>query len=353
MKKSFIKVFVISISVLLFYTFSAYSPYALVNPASKFCEDDGYVSYTIADVDGGQKGMCKIGSENSCDEWEYFCKCSSSSNLYCSKESTSSCLAPCIGVESFKDMQSEDTYFATSQYIKRNAIAKGFTDGSFRPGLSISRKEIIRMIIGAKYSLEEIDSCLERNGYIQLTPDEGVKIFSDIEASHQFAKFICMAKEKNIVVGYSDGSFGPDIDTNFPQAVTMIVRALDELNPIPSGSGFDAYIARLKEKNAFPPTISAVNFDRKITRAETAHIIKAVREDYIGYGSQVSNGFCGISQFDFCTTDSSCTVSGCSGQVCASWASSPIFTTCEYKSCFNSSFYGLGCKCYNNRCQWK
>ena len=61
-------------------------------------------------------------------------------------------------------------------------------------------------------------------------------------------------------------------------------------------------------------------------------------------------GFCGWSDYGFCTSDDDCFRSGCSSQVCG--AESHI-TTCEWRECYNPDRYGLYCGCVENRCQWK
>lgn len=44
---------------------------SLVNPASKFCKENGGVLELITAKDGSQFGMCKLGAY-SCEEWIYF-----------------------------------------------------------------------------------------------------------------------------------------------------------------------------------------------------------------------------------------------------------------------------------------
>lgn len=62
-------------------------------------------------------------------------------------------------------------------------------------------------------------------------------------------------------------------------------------------------------------------------------------------------GFCGISTFAYCNNDSDCKIGGCSAQVCMG-AGEEIFTTCEYRDCYDRIKFGVSCKCVNNRCQW-
>lgn len=65
------------------------------------------------------------------------------------------------------------------------------------------------------------------------------------------------------------------------------------------------------------------------------------------------DGFCGVSEKDFCESDSDCAIAGCADQVCASKGS----TYChigeyEYKECADNLNYGLECECIGNRCGW-
>ncbi len=64
-----------------------------------------------------------------------------------------------------------------------------------------------------------------------------------------------------------------------------------------------------------------------------------------------TNGFCGISTFAECEEDADCKIGGCSGQVCMG-LKQEIFTTCEYRDCYDHVKFGMSCKCVNNRCQW-
>ena len=66
----------------------------------------------------------------------------------------------------------------------------------------------------------------------------------------------------------------------------------------------------------------------------------------------VSGDFCGTSTNGICQTPSDCVTDGCSGQVCKSVSEAEIITTCEMRSCYNSSKYWKICDCVDNKCQW-
>lgn len=68
--------------------------------------------------------------------------------------------------------------------------------------------------------------------------------------------------------------------------------------------------------------------------------------------NELGSGFCGLSSFDPCLDDSECVIGGCSGQICQSKNTEPVFTTCEYRDCYNAQQYEIICKCYQQTCRW-
>ena len=67
---------------------------------------------------------------------------------------------------------------------------------------------------------------------------------------------------------------------------------------------------------------------------------------------KVSEDFCGSSTKGVCSSDDDCIAGGCSGQVCQSKSDEQMFTTCEYRDCYDNEKYNLECKCVENECTW-
>lgn len=44
----------------------------LANPASVYCEEQGYELEIVTDEDGNQSGICIFPDGSSCDEWAFF-----------------------------------------------------------------------------------------------------------------------------------------------------------------------------------------------------------------------------------------------------------------------------------------
>ena len=52
-----------------------------------------------------------------------------------------------------------------------------------------------------------------------------------------------------------------------------------------------------------------------------------------------------------CSSDSDCVKGGCSGTICQSKDSDPIFTTCEYSPEY-ACYREINCGCVNGKCSW-
>ncbi len=65
-----------------------------------------------------------------------------------------------------------------------------------------------------------------------------------------------------------------------------------------------------------------------------------------------SNPFCGWSS-GACSTDYDCRTDGCNSEVCDSAKDPPVFTTCDWRSCYDAASYKLFCGCVNRKCGWK
>lgn len=65
--------------------------------------------------------------------------------------------------------------------------------------------------------------------------------------------------------------------------------------------------------------------------------------------TETKEEFCGWNSDFPCKIDSECKAGGCSGQVCGG-AKEQIFSTCEFKECYNPG--ELKCKCLESICKW-
>lgn len=112
----------------------------------------------------------------------------------------------------FKDVSTKSGHYKAITWMEYNDIVGGYKDGSFKPGKSITRGEMAKIIFGVA----------AKEGY---TPTPGVG-FSDVAADHNFAKEITWLKDKGIVDGYKGGGFRPGQEISRGE-VAKILRNVD------------------------------------------------------------------------------------------------------------------------------
>lgn len=111
----------------------------------------------------------------------------------------------------FPDMQ-------TSWYLYREAVdvlktrgaIGGYPDGTFKPKQTVNRAEFLKLVFAAKES---------EGGTAQES------CFTDVPADAWFAPFVCAAKRRGIAKGYPDGTFKPEQEVNWAEAIALLTRA--------------------------------------------------------------------------------------------------------------------------------
>jgi hypothetical protein len=196
---------------------------------------------------------------------------------------------------SFIDVDPSYIYAPEIQYMKDEGISYGFNNGTeYRPNIDIQRQTLVTLIVKAKYSTNEIDNCIKDNDY------EGKDLFKDVPSTHHFAPFICMAKVKQIAVGYSTGEFGDTRPTKAHEAIKMIMRTLDEDLTLPMNAPLGDYTKRIYDLGFYPPTINKQNeSNHETTRGEIAYIIQIIRDGYIPLSTEPSTSLLSYTGGDY------------------------------------------------------
>jgi len=114
------------------------------------------------------------------------------------------------------------------EYVQEKGIVQGYSNGDYRPSETISRAEFIKILVASQYSPEEIASC-----------ELGIfSPFPDVPKTEWYAPFICLAHKKDIVSGYSNGTFAPNNKVNFSNGLNFAEATTDDavrtaLQPFP------------------------------------------------------------------------------------------------------------------------
>ena len=138
------------------------------------------------------------------------------------KRFVSLCLAGLIMVAPasavFTDI-SDSRVSQTAAVLDALGIMQGVGGGSFAPGKALTRAQFCKLAVTAM-------------GVTDVSPYASYTIFPDVKHSHWAAPYINAAvrhpelKEKAIIRGYADGSFGPDKIVSYGEVCTMLLRML-------------------------------------------------------------------------------------------------------------------------------
>lgn len=138
------------------------------------------------------------------------------------KRFVSLCLAGLIMVAPasavFTDI-SDSRVSQTAAVLDALGIMQGVGGGSFAPGKALTRAQFCKLAVTAM-------------GVTDVSPYASYTIFPDVKHSHWAAPYINAAvrhpelKEKTIIRGYADGSFGPDKIVSYGEVCTMLLRML-------------------------------------------------------------------------------------------------------------------------------
>ncbi len=120
----------------------------------------------------------------------------------------------------FSDVPAGHPYAAAIADLSGRQIINGYEDGTFGPEKPTMRQQFAKMIVlSLGLPVSETDVCtfvdVDSSGPDNLYPDN----------------YIAVAAAKGITAGTTPGHFSPDLLITRAQAVTMVVRALDQLEP--------------------------------------------------------------------------------------------------------------------------
>jgi len=119
-----------------------------------------------------------------------------------------------VAFASFTDVAEDSDSYTAVQTLSSLEILNGYEDGTFKPEGDITRAEFCAVVCRA-LGLEG-----SANGA------KGATQFTDVAADHWASGYINLAAGAKIVNGMGDGTFAPESNVTFEQAVKMLVVAL-------------------------------------------------------------------------------------------------------------------------------
>ncbi len=168
----------------------------------------------------------------------------------------------------FPDVSTDHKNIRAISVLKDAGVISGYPDGTFQPDRTLQRGELMKIVVEADGVV--LDNALYNN------------CFTDVH-DEWFAAYVCYAKQKGWITGYSDGSFHPANEVNLAEALKMIESATN-LNPddVAMGANFPeelknqwytTFLNTANEFNLLGEDIRFVNADTKVTRANASEYL--------------------------------------------------------------------------------
>jgi hypothetical protein len=161
----------------------------------------------------------------------------------------------------YSDVPSNNEYYKGITFISDNNIVNGYSDGTYRPEKTLNRAELLKIVIEAKFSneFEEFNnkSC-----------------FKDTPRESWFTKYVCFAKSKKIIMGYSDNTFKPEKEVNFVEALKIVSKTFEIPYKEETDPWYKGIVKTSSLNNAIPLDINS--FDGGLTRGQMADMIARV-----------------------------------------------------------------------------
>lgn len=127
---------------------------------------------------------------------------------------------------SFPDLDKSSNYAEAVSVLYDLGILTGYTDGTIKADGDITRAEFAAIVCRIKGLENAANSA------------KGVTAFTDVPADHWASGYINMATQQGIINGMGDGTFAPEENVTFEQAVKMVVAALGYT---PKANGMGGY----------------------------------------------------------------------------------------------------------------
>jgi len=139
----------------------------------------------------------------------------------------------------FNDVNESETEV---YFLKDSNVVQGRSLGFFNPNANVNRAEMLKIL------LESID--ISPNGDIYNS------CFPDVN-NEWFARYVCYAKENNIISGYPDGFFRPGNTVNLAEALKMSFNSFGQELEESDGDWFVSFLDTAKYYNIADINVSA------------------------------------------------------------------------------------------------
>lgn len=108
----------------------------------------------------------------------------------------------------YQDVSQNEWYYNYVAFVSMHEIFNGYPEGDFRPGREMTRAEVVRVL----YAME---------GEPEAEPTDE---YSDVPQNEWYAEEVAWASSVNVVSGYPDGTFKPQLSVSRQDFIAMLYR---------------------------------------------------------------------------------------------------------------------------------
>lgn len=177
------------------------------------------------------------------------------------------------------DVEGTEYESAVSALVELGLV-QGRGNNKYEPESVVTRAEMAKLLV--------IASGLEDAAELNV----GATKFSDVAANHWATGFINVASEYGFINGYPEGTFAPDAQVKYSEAVTMAIRALGYASVVESkGTWPTNYIQQARELKVLDE-IKYASYSNGATRGNVAKLVWNMLRTYMWdiTGENESNG---------------------------------------------------------------
>lgn len=169
-----------------------------------------------------------------------------------------------LAATDFPDVAETATYAQAVDELTSLNIVNGYEDGTFKPENLVTRAEITKMIVSALGS----SNLASAEAAAGLNTD-----FSDVTATHWAAGYVTEGTSFGFINGMGDGTFAPEANVTYAQAVKMLVCALGYQTWAENVGGYPQGYMSYGNQLDITTGVSGVNYDTQLNRAQVAVLI--------------------------------------------------------------------------------
>ena len=166
----------------------------------------------------------------------------------------------------FSDVPEDASYAQAVQELSALDVISGYDDGTFKPDELVTRAQITKMIVDALNERAMAEASKANSQFVDVNA-------ADNGNGHWARGYINQGVADKFIAGYGDGTFGPDDNVTYVQALKMLVSAIGYETYAQGDGGWPNGYKMWASTTGISDGISGITDDTQLTRAQVAQIV--------------------------------------------------------------------------------